>query len=80
MTAKKAHAVAHHKKVKKSARKLVAFRQHWQKLRSFRWFVRWPIYIVFIYLIIAGLSWTVDELLPKAKDPEFGVSFSIEYA
>ncbi|HVO86333.1 MAG TPA: beta-galactosidase, partial [Candidatus Binatia bacterium] len=47
---------------------------------SFRWFVRWPIYIVFIYLIIAGLSWTVDELLPKAKDPEFGVSFSIEYA
>jgi len=51
-----------------------------RKLKSFRWWLRWPVYLIIVYLTIAGLSWSVDKALPPVKNPEFGVSFSIKYA
>lgn len=51
-----------------------------RKVRSWRWFIRWPVYIICAYLILAAASWCTDELMPQVQDPDYGVSFSIDYA
>lgn len=48
--------------------------------KSLRWWGRWPLYIFIVIVIVMALSWLVDKALPTSKDPQYGVSFSIEYA
>jgi hypothetical protein len=63
-----------------SGRPFIWMAQGWAKLKTYRWWVRWPVYIILVYLVIASLSWTLDKAMPKVKDPQWGVSFSKEYA
>lgn len=54
----------------------IAFR----RVRAWRWWLRWPIYIIVAYLILTTVSWCVDKAMPKVKNPVWGASFSIKYA
>ncbi|HET9850752.1 MAG TPA: beta-galactosidase [Candidatus Saccharimonadales bacterium] len=77
------HQAHHHKKSKVKAAgwwPLISFGRAWRRLRKSRWWIRWPAYIIIAYAVIVSVSWLVDEAMPKVKDPQFGVSFSIEYA
>lgn len=50
------------------------------KIRHWHWWQRWPLYILIFLIVFQSLSWLVDESLPEVKDPDYGVSFSIQYA
>jgi hypothetical protein len=51
------------------------------KVKSFRWWVRWPIYIVSAIILLQAVSSFVDNVLMRpTKNPNYGVSFSIKYA
>lgn len=63
-----------------SGRPFIWIAKDWQRLRKWRWWFRWPAYIIIVYALIASASWTVDLFMPKAKNPDWGVSFSIKYA
>lgn len=53
----------------------------WHKIRGFRWYFRWLVYIVLFVLIFQAVSWFIDDqLMRPVKNPEYGVSFSKEYA
>jgi hypothetical protein len=50
------------------------------KVKSLRWWYRWPIYIVGFIFLFQLVSSTIDRLIPPEKNPTYGVSFSIKYA
>jgi hypothetical protein len=52
----------------------------WQKIRGWRWWWRWPAYIVIFLIVFFSLSSLVDRLYRPIKHPVYGVSFSIPYA
>lgn len=60
---------------------LTWIKKGWQIIRSWRWYARWPAYIAIFILLFQLVSWFIDDrLMPPVKNPEYGVSFSIQYA
>src|SRR5881628_564553 len=71
------------KSSKKKANKagfLARLRAGRQTVRSWRWWQRWPLYIVLFLVVFFSLSAIVDRLYRPIKHPVYGVSFSTEYA
>lgn len=56
------------------------FRAARQRVKKWRWWQRWPVYIIVFLVIFQSLSWAVDLIWRPVKNPNYGVSFSIEYA
>jgi hypothetical protein len=53
---------------------------YWCKLRSRRWWLRWPAYLVILIALSTSFNWLLEEMMPEVKQPDYGVSFSIKYA
>lgn len=82
------------KKVKKTASKKTETRKasnFWQKIyspvkqlrtkvKSLRWWVRWPIYIFTTIVLLWAMNHLVDRMFPQVKNPQYGVSFSKKYS
>jgi hypothetical protein len=49
-------------------------------VRSKKWWIRWPVYLVSLIVFFFCASWVIDKSLPPVKNPEYGVSFSTKYA
>lgn len=63
-----------------SSRPLIWFALGWTKLNTYSRWIRLPIYVILIWLLIAISSWALDEAMPPVKNPQWGASFSIKYA
>jgi hypothetical protein len=68
------------KKTAKQRSRLAVIGAGWGRIRSWRWWWRWPAYIVIFLAIFFTLSALVDRLYRPVKNPVYGVSFSIPYA
>lgn len=73
------------KKVGKLDRGLKPVKKIWMEARTrakaMRWWVRWTLYIVIFILVFQAVSWFIDDALMRpVKNPQYGVSFSIQYA
>jgi Beta-galactosidase len=76
------HANAHHHHSSKGHSKYLASAvKVVKRVRRWRWWQRWPLYILLFIMIFQLVSWFIDDkLMPPVKNPEYGVSFSTQYA